>query len=726
MYKKLLLFAAFGLSCFLSTNAYGYAGDQLSTNDLCECETVLDPSFELTNFDTDNCTASFVASPGDNVCVEDFYLLYYWSRNGGAESVTSNPEYTFTDISDLGNVELRVVASVSQLGQYLCEKTYEVAYTDYTCSVAAEGDIIVRKAAYPRNSDVETCNVYTTTPFDWRITIENTYENKSFTFRWEDQFLTTPDGDGDGIGDCDFTFTSMSIQYPGTMPSDIPVVFDGIFILEPGTTIINYIVAPSDGSCTTVGSIPDPAVCQNIESCNCDAPYINRFGYEYFERETLTSAIDELGPIFGSGESCSEVCLRYGCPAALKDGFCLEEHQIESGDILESEIAFHASFGNIVKMEGDIIYDSEKVEDLSVELSNFIPNSFSVSILPTGTNSATMIVETNEYGDAFDIGSGGTHTPFKLKGTLINDLSDCFSFQLVNFKMTSYNGIGLQVSSVFVDPGEFCEYYDDNYDEAWITTTNGESCASSDNVLTLTALGPFETQDPSVQYEWSTGEDTQEISVSTGGTYSVLITDENGCPREASITLETCPTVCECGDLAPQIQLEVVGCQVYATALVNDCDSFTNVNYHWEFSNGNEYDGINPPPQSNWPNGGWLSAKLQVSYVVPGDFGFCIEPTVKNEIFIPCRSNKGRLASDFKMYPNPAKDQLTIFIDTQDDQKGSLEIMNSVGSVVIKSSHDSNINKKTNLDVSKLNPGIYFVRYTSQDDNTIIKKLVIN
>jgi len=39
-----------------------------------------------------------------------------------------------------------------------------------------------------------------------------------------------------------------------------------------------------------------------------------------------------------------------------------------------------------------------------------------------------------------------------------------------------------------------------------------------------------------VTYAWSTGEDTETIEVNTSGTYSVIVTDDNGCTREASYT----------------------------------------------------------------------------------------------------------------------------------------------------------------------------------------------
>ena len=525
--------------------------------------------------------------------------------------------------------------------------------------------------AFVQGTNVETCSVYaqsTWSNFDWRITIESTYTDTSFDMLWEYEFLSTPDGDGDGIGDCDFTYLSMSIEYPDGTLIDMPVTFGGILRIDPGVTVINYVVEPSDGTCVNIGSIVDQ-VCLNIESCNCNAPYISRFFGSFLEVNSGISSIGPSVPTPGDEEHCSAVCLRYGCPAALKDGFCLEASDVEANDILESELAFHTDFTNITQIDADVTFDSGMINNIGIELDNSIPASFTTTVNPTGPNSAHITIS-SLGSDTFDIGNGSTYVPLKVKGTLVSDLTDCFSFQLANFTITSSTGGLPTQSTAFIDPGIFCSFYDDNYEEAWITTTNGVSCASSSNTVTLTALGPFESQSPSVSYTWSTGETTQTIDVSAGGTYSVVIDDENGCIRQASVTLDTCPQVCECGDLNPQVQLELDGCQVQATVLHNDCNTFTNMNYHWEFSNGNEYDGLIPPPQSNTPNGGFLSAKVIISYTVPGELGICTEDAA-NEIFIPCRSSgKDGLTDGFKVYPNPAKDKLVVSIDDNNLEGG--------------------------------------------------------
>jgi hypothetical protein len=59
--------------------------------------------------------------------------------------------------------------------------------------------------------------------------------------------------------------------------------------------------------------------------------------------------------------------------------------------------------------------------------------------------------------------------------------------------------------------------------------------------------------------------------------------------------------------------------------------------------------------------------------------------------------------ADFKLFPNPASKVLTI---TTEDS-GNIEILDLTGKVVIE---QKTTGKETNIDLSELNPGIYFVR----------------
>jgi len=75
---------------------------------------------------------------------------------------------------------------------------------------------------------------------------------------------------------------------------------------------------------------------------------------------------------------------------------------------------------------------------------------------------------------------------------------------------------------------------------------------------------------------------------------------------------------------------------------------------------------------------------------------------------------------DFMIYPNPFDSQFTLVLNIENDLDLILEITNSVGTLV----HQSNqINQKSNIDLSNVDSGVYFVRIISENQN-IIKKII--
>lgn len=71
---------------------------------------------------------------------------------------------------------------------------------------------------------------------------------------------------------------------------------------------------------------------------------------------------------------------------------------------------------------------------------------------------------------------------------------------------------------------------------------NFSTSISEDPIGTLTSITNIGTAP--YTYEWSTGETTASINVTADGTYSVLVTDAEGCTAQAAITL-TLPDPCE-------------------------------------------------------------------------------------------------------------------------------------------------------------------------------------
>lgn len=74
-----------------------------------------------------------------------------------------------------------------------------------------------------------------------------------------------------------------------------------------------------------------------------------------------------------------------------------------------------------------------------------------------------------------------------------------------------------------------------------VISTSGENFACPESPLTLTSSTLDSTA--ITAWSWSTGETSETITVSEVGTFSLTVTDQNGCPFAADFTVAGCPTV---------------------------------------------------------------------------------------------------------------------------------------------------------------------------------------
>ena len=75
----------------------------------------------------------------------------------------------------------------------------------------------------------------------------------------------------------------------------------------------------------------------------------------------------------------------------------------------------------------------------------------------------------------------------------------------------------------------------------------------------------------------------------------------------------------------------------------------------------------------------------------------------------------------FNVYPNPATNDITVFIANREKTTWSLEVTDFMGRTIRKGFIFANRNNKINLD--GFSPGIYFVRI-SNEENFAVKKFI--
>ncbi len=130
--------------------------------------------------------------------------------------------------------------------------------------------------------------------------------------------------------------------------------------------------------------------------------------------------------------------------------------------------------------------------------------------------------------------------------------------------------------------------------------------------------------------------------------------------------------------------------------------------------------GITNTGIATWNNSfiGTAYVKVQgVNSCGGGSFSNELTITVDNAVGIPEASRQKVL----NIYPNPAKDNLNIISGKK--LQVDVQMFNSLGSVVI-SKQKMNISGTYKLDISQLNPGVYFIRITGNEIQEIQKVII--
>ena len=557
------------------------------------------------------------------------------------------------------------------------------SFTETEAITVLCSDLYIEKAAYTLdNPDAQISQVYADREFEWRVTIENS--NPNFELQYEDIF---PDKSNTACG-----FTINSIDVEGASFTIDPSL-TGTVSLPVGTIILHF----------------------NVTPCNDST----------FSGTTYTNCFNYINPEGESISVCDDVVLFYGCPAALSDGYCLiPTEDLEQGDILTSELNFHADFSNIIKIEGDLIFNPTvfNTNTAITDILQLNPNIVSTSInyVINAPGHITFSINTNP----FNIGNFGSgfenYTPLSVNLQLTNNLNNCTSIHLDGFRLTQDNTE--EIFHIRVDEGVYCDNFDiSDYESAWIVKSPEDLC--NDGSVELTAIGPFDSQNPATTYLWSTGETSQSITVDENADYSVSINDNFNCERFANYLVEDCfPADCECGDLNPEIIYEIRNCSVKAEANIQSCPNISMIEYIWQFSNGTTFYGQSPPIQNFAGSyGGIGSITLKIKYRLDNNFNECTEK-VEEIFFVACRSidKKNRIA--ISLYPNPSKDYITVDINIK---KGTIKLVNLFGVTISKIKYDKTEDSNKHIfNTSKLNTGVYFIEFTDEVGLTEVKSFV--
>lgn len=264
---------------------------------------------------------------------------------------------------------------------------------------------------------------------------------------------------------------------------------------------------------------------------------------------------------------------------------------------------------------------------------------------------------------------------------------------------------------------------DDTYQ---VTVQNAAGCTSSCSFkVTVTPpgsckiTGPGEIcngttatwcADPGASYEWSTGATTQCISLQKAGTYTVTVTDANGCKQVCSrrLIVRSRPSAAITGNLYP--------CAGMSTTL---CAPASLSSYLWNNGATTQCITVN--------NGGRYTVTVTNMFGCTNTRSVTVRYTCREGMQDDMVSSDEN-AIEAKAYPNPFSESTIIeFMNNDQDANVQVELFNTSGERVMSLFDGDAVTGemyRVQVDGSNLSPGIYFYRII-RGDLVLNRKLVM-
>lgn len=212
-------------------------------------------------------------------------------------------------------------------------------------------------------------------------------------------------------------------------------------------------------------------------------------------------------------------------------------------------------------------------------------------------------------------------------------------------------------------------------------------------------------------YLWndSSSSTTQTLLVNTSGDYSVTVTDIHNC-----ISKDTAKVI---KVLNPIATFDITQ-NNYGNVFVNNT-SQNGTSYLWDFGHGTPQN-IKDPLVHQYP---YVTSNKDytIKLVVTNR---CGSDSISKKITVNSLVGVEDLNSStsINLYPNPAKEQVTLAIQSKENVQGSVELLNVSGQVIINENLGEFTGKSTStINLSGVKTGVYFVRVTLSGKQVVYK-----
>lgn len=309
------------------------------------------------------------------------------------------------------------------------------------------------------------------------------------------------------------------------------------------------------------------------------------------------------------------------------------------------------------------------------------------SLLTVSTKNANLTCNGGSDGTA-TVSSWGGLAPYSISWSTGSTSTKITNLTAGNYTATITDSYGCQknITSTLTEPAGMT---------LSITSTNISCFGAFDGAVDLTVSG---TSTP-YTYSWNTSETTEDIKYLSSGTYTVNVTDSNGCATTTNVTL-TQPG-----------QITLTFTTVFPTG-ANAFDGKATVNAS----------GGTPPYTYLWSTNAAASSIDSLDYglytVVVTDSKGCQQG---GHADVANGMTDKLLMKHIEVYPNPATDILFIDFKLINIPNVSLEIYDVLGNKVF---HNTSLKlPKNKLDLTLLSSGIYFLKL-NLNGNSVMKKIV--
>lgn len=206
---------------------------------------------------------------------------------------------------------------------------------------------------------------------------------------------------------------------------------------------------------------------------------------------------------------------------------------------------------------------------------------------------------------------------------------------------------------------------------------------------------------PGYSYLWSNGQMTNQLMNASAGTYTVSVTDANGCELTNIITLT---------EPATAVSASVTD-NGNGTATANVSGGAAPYTYMWDPSTGN---------QTTMMATGLTAGN--VYYVVVTDANGCSEVVSFQAIALDVSAIDN--ISTLNMFPNPTSGNVFVDLNLEAQADVQIQIATVTGQTVMTQQFNQVQNSKFELETTELPTGVYMVKFTIGADE-LTKKLII-